>query len=66
MNMERSYFFKNASWVGKAERTDDGLNFKISIPEGCRASFRIHSYERELCAGENVFSISEKVTDSLA
>ena len=48
------------------ERTDNGLNFKISIPEGCRASFRIHSYERELCAGENLFSVSEKVTDSLA
>ena len=47
------------------ERADGEVRFNISIPAGCRAIFRIPSYERELCAGENVFSVSEKVTDSL-
>jgi hypothetical protein len=42
------------------ERADEGVTFKISIPEGCRALFRIPSYERELCTGENKFSVSEK------
>ena len=45
------------------EKTSEGVKFNISIPAGCKASFRIPSYVCELNAGENEFSVScERLT----
>jgi alpha-L-rhamnosidase len=46
------------------EKTGEDVKFRISIPEGCKASFRIPSYECELHAGENEFSASCKHPDA--
>ena len=42
------------------ERTDAGVKFVISIPEGCKASFSLPSCERELLEGTNEFIVSEQ------
>jgi alpha-L-rhamnosidase len=39
------------------EKTDEKIKFSICIPKGCRASFRMPSYERELTVGENGFDV---------
>jgi alpha-L-rhamnosidase len=44
----------------KYEKTEDGVKFNISIPDGCKASFRITDYERALNTGENEFFCIEK------
>lgn len=41
------------------EKTQGNICFRVSIPAGCKAVFRIDSLERELVEGENVFSVSE-------
>ena len=41
------------------ERAPEGVKFKVSIPTGCRAVFRLPSFERELCEGENEFYIGK-------
>ena len=40
-------------------REDGGVRYSITIPSGCKASFRIPDVERELCAGKNDFFISQ-------
>ena len=44
----------------KYEKTEDGVKFNISIPDGCKASFRITDYERALSTGENEFFVLKK------
>jgi hypothetical protein len=39
------------------EKTDEYVNFNISIPKGCKASFKIPSYECLLKVGKNEFSV---------
>jgi hypothetical protein len=45
------------------EKTGEDVKFRISIPEGCKAIFRIPSCECELHTGENEFSASCKHPD---
>jgi hypothetical protein len=40
------------------EKMGEDVKFHIFIPEGCKASFCIPTYERVLHAGENEFSVS--------
>ena len=42
------------------ERTSEGVNFNISIPAGCKASFCALSHIQELSAGKNEFFVSEQ------
>ena len=42
------------------ERTSEGVNFNISIPAGCKASFQALSHIQELSAGKNEFFVSEQ------
>ncbi|MBE6631931.1 MAG: hypothetical protein E7623_04440 [Ruminococcaceae bacterium] len=39
------------------ERADDGICFKIVVPERCKANFRVALFECELTEGENNFSL---------
>ena len=39
------------------ERNGETVTFRITVPVGCRATFRIPSCTRELSAGENEFSV---------
>jgi len=40
------------------ERSDGGISFNISIPEGCKAVFRLPSLERPLNTGDNEIFLS--------
>lgn len=42
------------------ERADGGVVFKVTVPEGCKASFTIPSFEKALSVGENTFFVAEK------
>lgn len=42
------------------EKEPGGIRFSISIPEGCKAVFRIDAFERELLAGNNEFYRAEQ------
>ncbi len=42
------------------ERSQGNICFSVTIPAGCKAVFRIDSFERELSQGENNFSVFEK------
>ena len=41
------------------EKEESGIRFHISIPAGCKASFRLASQNRELSVGENEFVLTE-------
>ena len=42
------------------EMADGGVRFRIAIPKGCKATFRIPNYERKLENKENVFWVTMK------
>ena len=39
------------------EKVQDKVLFNVTVPAGCKAVFRIDSFEQELCEGENRFSV---------
>jgi alpha-L-rhamnosidase len=39
------------------EKVDDCVKFNVLVPASCKASFRLHSFERELNEGENEFCV---------
>lgn len=42
------------------EKEPGGVRFSISIPEGCKAVFRIDAFERELAECDNEFFVSDQ------
>ena len=41
------------------EKAQGNVCFRVSIPAGCKAVFRIDSFEHELLAGETIFAVPE-------
>ena len=42
------------------EKERGGIRFSVSIPENCKAIFRVDQFERELLAGNNEFYLAEQ------
>ena len=49
----------NSTGSVRYKKEEGGIRFHISIPAGCRASFRFASHTRELSVGENEFVLTE-------
>lgn len=56
--MSGSMVVPNGTVSVSYEKMGEDVKFNIFIPEGCKASFCIPTYERVLHAGENKFSVS--------